>query len=91
MTAMTCPADTMDEFDCLDCRQNTSVMNEYYMVQFHLWARFVPEHHGMLCIGCLEDRMGRKLVGADFTDALINEYEHPIIDQSERLRSRLSS
>lgn len=87
---LTAPADTMDEFNCLDCHRNTSQMNEYYMVQFHLWHEFVPEHNGMLCIGCLERRMGRELVGKDFTDAPINEYEHPIFRQSERLRSRLS-
>lgn len=59
------------ECNCRDCGINTIAIREYYMVQKPLWN----EHgvtKGMLCIGCLEKRMGRKLVPADFTDARIN-------------------
>ncbi|MBC9705269.1 MAG: hypothetical protein H9W81_09915 [Enterococcus sp.] len=72
----------------MDCGENTSVLNEYYMVQFNLWERYVPEHHGMLCIGCLETRMGRELTSADFIDALINRIDFR--PHSERLLSRLT-
>jgi hypothetical protein len=41
---------------------------------------------GMLCIGCLEQRLGRELEADDFSDAPINSY--PGI--SERFRDRLS-
>jgi len=30
------------------------------------------KHEGKLCIGCLEQRLGRKLCPEDFTDALVN-------------------
>ena len=58
-------------FNCRDCGINTIAIQEYYMVQKPLWNEHgVPK--GMLCIGCLEKRVGRKLVPADFTDARIN-------------------
>jgi hypothetical protein len=38
---------------------------------------------GMLCIGCLEDRLGRRLTPADFTDAEVNTWR-----ASERLQNR---
>ena len=40
----------------------------------------------MLCIGCLEARIGDKLTASDFTDAPIN---HGIFPQSARLMERL--
>lgn len=43
---------------------------------------------GHLCIGCLEDRLGRELTRADFTDARINEIGATL--QTERLRNRLA-
>jgi len=42
---------------------------------------------GMLCVGCLEKRIGRILTRNDFTDAHINNPKtHPMTD---RLRSRI--
>lgn len=42
---------------------------------------------GMLCIGCLETRLGRRLVPEDFLDAPIN---NPLaFEMSTRLRSRV--
>lgn len=84
---ITCPADTMEEFNCLDCQQNTSVLNEYYMVNFSLWIQCVPEDEGMLCIGCLETRLGRQLVSTDFIEAPIND--GTFMPHSERLSSRI--
>jgi hypothetical protein len=42
----------------------------------------------LLCIGCLEHRIGRTLTHLDFTDVLIND---PSGHCSERLRDRLTS
>ena len=48
------------------------------MVHAELWYRAVPEEfnaRGMtifLCIGCLEARIGRRLIRADFTDCPLN-------------------
>lgn len=44
---------------------------------------------GMLCIGCLEARLGGKLTADDFTDAPINSGY--IFHQSARLQERLST
>jgi hypothetical protein len=46
-----------------------------------------PNGGGMLCIECLEKRIGRRLTAADFTDAPVNHY-NPIY-YSPLLQSRL--
>lgn len=55
---------------CIDCTQWTCA--EYYMVAFDLWEQAVPEQDGMICIGCLEKRVGRQLTPEDFIAAPIN-------------------
>jgi hypothetical protein len=46
------------------------------MVHDHVWqAAGMPAEPALaayLCIGCLENRLGRELTGADFTDADVN-------------------
>ena len=59
------------------------------MVEDEVWysaitARSKPD---MLCIGCLEQRLGRLLTKDDFSDAPLNEEEFLI--RSERLKTRL--
>lgn len=89
--AYTCgePTCTVDcrPFICLDCSANTMHIDEYYMVTDEIWRAVVPERYGMLCIGCLEGRLGRKLSKDDFSDAPLNGFT---IWQSQRLRSRLT-
>ena len=58
---------------CLDCNGHTLEMDEYYMVQFHVWKEANPENDGMLCISCLEKRLGRILVPDDFLDCPLNQ------------------
>lgn len=82
------PADINPEFDCKDCKQNTSIMDEYYMVRDQVWRNEARMRKGMLCIGCLERRIDRKLLSIDFIYAPINF--HNFFPQSERLRSRLA-
>ena len=55
------------------------------MVHDAIWDR-VRGGLGMLCIGCLETRLGRKLNSLDFNSAPLNEMGHW---QSERLQSRI--
>lgn len=74
---------------CLDCRIDTGKAHEHYFVSLDLWMRAVGSKTGMLCIGCLEQRIGRKLVGADFTDAHINNPK--LYPMSDRLRNRIMS
>lgn len=60
------------EYNCHDCKLSTLYVGEYYMVHNELWDKAYPEHDGMLCIACLEKRVGRALTRDDFTDALVN-------------------
>jgi hypothetical protein len=53
---------------CLDCSKDTSVSDEYYAIHNYLWRRAVDrsQRHGMLCLLCLERRLGRSLRLQDF-------------------------
>lgn len=71
-------------FDCLDCHKDTSRAKEYYMVQHNLWRQTgMRPKNGMLCIGCLEKRLGRRLNADDF---LGGDYAY----RPERLSTRLA-
>lgn len=72
-----------NEFLCVDCQFDT-FQNEYYMVKDEIWP--IGENDGMLCIGCLEKRIGRNLTKEDFTGCLVNLDLGP---RSERLQNRL--
>lgn len=75
-----------DGFICRDCGDNTHEIDEYYMVNDEVWeASGMGPHDGMLCIGCLEKRIGRRLNRTDFTDAPVNS----IFVYSPRLTERL--
>jgi hypothetical protein len=55
------------KFRCIDCGKNTQG-GEYYMVYNEIWAASgVAPHGGMLCLACLERRIGRPLTMGDFT------------------------
>jgi len=72
-------------FRCTDCA--TNVFDEYYMVHNHIWAgvtMFRAAH--MLCVGCLESRLGRRLTVLDFTNAPVNMGFGEV---SKRLQDRL--
>lgn len=59
-------------FLCFDCNVNTSESGDYYMVQEAVWRTARPEGTGMLCLDCLQKRLGRTLLRADFTECLVN-------------------
>jgi len=78
-------------FHCVDCDVDTLTLGEVYMVMPTVWEsawfgrrksrhRKVPGTE-ILCIGCLEQRIGRELTACDFTYA-----PSPM---SARLRDRL--
>lgn len=70
------------------CGVDTSTAGEYYMVNEHVWLKSgMQPKGGMLCIGCLEGRLGRKLTHEDFTDCPLNS--GGFCGQSDRLRDRL--
>ena len=79
-------------FICMDCGIDTHKIREYFMVEDHIWNENVPECHGILCVGCLEARMGRALDSKDFpSHLLINTPEGFFFPHSERLRMRLTT
>lgn len=61
-----------DNFLCIDCKVSTLFTNEYYMVKDNLWSAANPHENGMLCVSCLEGRIGRELHSGDFTSAPVN-------------------
>lgn len=73
---------------CVDCNVNTMLIREYYMVHQHVWFQTqLGSYDGMLCIGCLENRIGRRLTPSDFSDFPVNNFlEFP---KSDRLLSRM--
>ena len=81
--------DIMDTSECVLCGVNTMDIGEYYMVKRNLWKKYGAYGDGVLCIGCLEERMGRRLVRADFTKAPVNVEERD--NRSIRLIARLES
>lgn len=62
-------------------------MREFYFVHTELWLSAAGSKNGMLCVECLETRIGRKLNKADFTNAFINK---PNFGHSAKLRNRLN-
>lgn len=78
---------TMDP-RCLDCGVDTHAIDEYYMVVDDLWLAAQPRRRGSLCVGCLETRLGRQLVGGDFADLPVNADP---IGRSARLEARMQT
>ena len=56
----------------MDCGVDGFAAGEYYALKDALWRRINPLVIGMLCLACAEDRLGRPLNRADFTQAPIN-------------------
>jgi hypothetical protein len=82
---------------CADCSVGTLRLGEWYMLKHAIWeqawvGRRKPWHvvpgQQVLCIGCLEQRLGRTLTAAEFTAAPCNDPNQRWI--SERLRDRLT-
>jgi hypothetical protein len=67
---------------CSDCRRGTAHSNwvrvrpwEWYGVHDEVWAAAGARPWDILCIGCLERRLGRQLNAADFTGVEINSLD----------------
>lgn len=75
---------------CVDCGVDTTKIGEYYMSTDALWSRAgMKTHGGMLCIGCLEERVGHKLKSSNFKECPLN-WRNVLYPNmcSERLLSR---
>lgn len=66
---------------CVDCDRSTRKLLEYYMVVDSVWAQVGSPN--MLCIGCLERRLGRPLTQSDMLSAPVNWTPH--MPRSEQL------
>lgn len=51
---------------CIDCGCRPWDKGEDFYIRNPLWKLIVPED-GVICIGCFETRLGRKLVRTDFS------------------------
>jgi hypothetical protein len=95
---------------CADCGIGTLTIGEYYIVHDHVWeqawaGRRKPWHGAdsgqeILCIGCLEHRIGRTLMRCDFdfTPEMLRRIAAPVNDpegksagNSDRLQNRLTT
>lgn len=72
---------------CDECSVNCAETYEDFMVQHELWLS-VCKKKEVLCVGCLEERLGRKLNKHDFLFVPINNYFAYV--KSERLYDRLT-
>lgn len=64
---------TDEQWKCVDCDKDTlnSSSKDYYMVTDKLWDKYgVGER--MLCMECMETRIGHKLTPEDISDCSIN-------------------
>lgn len=70
---------------CFDCGIDTlAIGSNWYMVHDHVWTAAWPDTKQLngaakplseiLCLRCLEQRIGRALTRSDFTDAPVNDY-----------------
>jgi hypothetical protein len=81
---------------CADCGLDTIAAGEWYMVHDQIWQQawgsleYTGPGQQVLCIGCLENRIGRKLTSADFTAASVNDYRDEGRRMSDRLYFRLT-
>jgi hypothetical protein len=78
------------KFLCLDCRVDTGKLGEHYMLKDSTWYKLHNSNQGMICIGCVEKRLGRKLTRIDFNDSHVNR-PSPGKFFSARLMQRLSA
>ena len=79
--------DWYQRFRCVDCKINTAKIGEYYVVQDKVWAAANIDQ-GMLCVGCLDFRLGQQLTPQDFKDCQLNKNQH---QKSARLLCRLGA
>lgn len=73
--------------DCQDCGVHVEDSGEYCMLHFRVWME-ASRGASMLCIGCIENRLGRRLTKADF-DMHYQQNTKP--GKSARMIDRMSS
>ncbi len=71
---------------CVGCKEDTHL--EHFFVVNGVWFKVHNSKYGMMCVGCMEARLGRKLNKNDFTSCYINQLNYGA--KSDRLRDRLT-
>jgi len=57
---------------CIDCGKDCKINPiDYYMVTFELWGKY-GVGGDMLCMDCIENRIGHKLTKEDILDCPLN-------------------
>ena len=79
-----------NNFRCLDCGIDTGKISEYYYLNNNLWESVNPTSKGMLCLGCVENRLGRELQRSDFTGCFLNNPKCRHSSMSDRFFDRLN-
>lgn len=74
-------------FACLDCRDDVSKIKEYCMLVDSTWYAIHNSERGMLCVGCIESRLGRQLIASDFNNSYLNTSRS--FERSARLLDRM--
>jgi hypothetical protein len=73
---------TLSKSHCRRCGVNTSKIHEYYVLHDEIWDGVVTRwklpldrygESGMMCVGCFEQLLGRRLTKGDFLDCPVNE------------------
>jgi hypothetical protein len=82
LALFTLPRSRRNDPRCLDCDVDTLEIGHFYMLRDDVWLEANPTVDGMLCIDCLETRLGRRLAPTDFSDAPCNHW--PLLRLSER-------
>jgi hypothetical protein len=87
-----------ERFMCQDCGHDCREMGELYMVYHDVWEKALRHSTAqMLCVGCIEQRLGYTLNNSDFMKACPQNMDwgsHGLgkpYHQSLRLRKRLRS
>ena len=70
---------------CARCGAGTRA--EYCSLDDGVWREAARPGERFLCLGCVEDRLGRRLAPGDFDDAPVNRW--PSMGRGERRRSPL--
>lgn len=76
------------KFLCLDCNLDTAKAGELYMLIDDVWRLTGLGKFGMLCIEHVEQRIGRRLIPADFNNSYLNKPRTGIM--SSRLVNRMT-
>ena len=77
------------KFLCLDCQVDTGKIGEHYMLIDSTWHLTGLKKYGMLCIGCVEKRIRRRLNAKDFNSSYLDKPRTGI--KSARLMDRMKT